>query len=373
MLCISEYPSLKKNSSVEQFHDIDHFSFVRLVPMLQFLKIFFTSVFFLFVATTSFAAIPITTDSRIKTFVYNENEVFPITVHYGYMTSVEFAKNETIHTIAPGNGYSWKFIQDGRRLFIKALEGAAHTNMTVITSKRTYQFELESKDPSEMVDEQLVYVVRFYYPDELLKEPKAVVNTNPFMSSSPSYQAQPVMPSLPNIPAEISALPPQTQTTPASTFLPPLPSAITTSPKQTTPTLPVEPALSYPQLQNSSTNIPAVVSDYSKNDPVVPQLPYPLTKNTSLSQPNSSLNYNYTLTGPDSIAPTMVYDDGTSTYLKFPNNNAIIPYFFTLSPTGTSTRASYARRQDMIVLDSVNSEIVLRYGNDEVHLYNEAH
>ena len=37
-----------------------------------------------FSASATFAGQPITTDSRIKTFVYNANEVFSITTHYGY-------------------------------------------------------------------------------------------------------------------------------------------------------------------------------------------------------------------------------------------------------------------------------------------------
>ena len=39
---------------------------------------------------TAHAAQPITTDSRIKTLVFNANEVFNITTHYGYQSNIEF-------------------------------------------------------------------------------------------------------------------------------------------------------------------------------------------------------------------------------------------------------------------------------------------
>ena len=51
---------------------------------------------------------PIATDSRIKTFVYSENDVFRVVVHHGYQTSVEFAEGEEISMISIGNNYAWQ-------------------------------------------------------------------------------------------------------------------------------------------------------------------------------------------------------------------------------------------------------------------------
>jgi len=136
-------------------------------------------------AVYAYASVPITTDSRIKTLVYNENEVFHLTLHYGYQSNIEFAKNEEIETISLGNSYSWKITPIGRRLFIKPLEGAAKTNMTVITDKQTYQFEIESKDPDDNLDEDLVYVVRFFYPDGNLDMPLPKVDTKRFLPRPP--------------------------------------------------------------------------------------------------------------------------------------------------------------------------------------------
>lgn len=142
-------------------------------------------------AGVSNAAVPITTDSRIKTFVYNENEVFRVVVHYGYQSNIEFGKGEEIETISVGNSYSWKITPLKNRLFLRPVEGAAHTNMTVITNKRTYQFEIASKEPDEKIDEELVYVVRFFYPQESFDKPRPVVDTKQFAPSvAPATEAK---------------------------------------------------------------------------------------------------------------------------------------------------------------------------------------
>ena len=113
----------------------------------------------------TFSDTPITTDSRIKTYIYNENEVFLLLVHYGYQSSIEFGLNEHIEMMSLGDSYAWKINPVGRRLFIKPLEENIHTNMTVITNKRTYQFDIMSKAPDLDFDKDLVYVVRFFYPE----------------------------------------------------------------------------------------------------------------------------------------------------------------------------------------------------------------
>ena len=83
---------------------------------------------------------PISTDSRIKTLIYNPNEIFRLVVHFNFQTSVEFEKDEEIKTITTGNSYAWQLIPIDNRLFIKPLEDNILTNMTIITNKRVYQF-----------------------------------------------------------------------------------------------------------------------------------------------------------------------------------------------------------------------------------------
>jgi type IV secretion system protein VirB9 len=128
---------------------------LKLVIMLSFLM-----------ASISIADEPITTDNRIKTYVYNENEVYPLVIFYGYQTSIEFAIGEELSTISIGDSYSWSINPIGNRIFIKPLEENMHTNMTILTNKRSYQFDLFSKKSDGDFDKELVYVMRFYYPEQ---------------------------------------------------------------------------------------------------------------------------------------------------------------------------------------------------------------
>jgi len=108
--------------------------------------------------------IPVTTDNRIKTYIYNPNEVYLLVVHYGFQSHIEFAKSEEIQTITLGDSYAWKITPLAKRLFIKPMERNIRTNMTVITSKRTYQFDIVAKELDAGEEKDLVYVIRFVYP-----------------------------------------------------------------------------------------------------------------------------------------------------------------------------------------------------------------
>jgi len=134
---------------------------------------------------------PISTDSRIKTFVYSENEVFPIVLHVDYQTVIEFSNNEAISNYSVGNSYAWQFNIVGRSLFIKPMEENILTNMIVTTNKRQYYFELQSKTLAEAVDQDLAYVVRFFYPDfeEDSVKPQyiATKNDNPYVTAVKPY------------------------------------------------------------------------------------------------------------------------------------------------------------------------------------------
>lgn len=127
------------------------------------IKLIFISILLSFSSVRSDE--PITTDSRVKTYVYNENEIYPLKIFYGYQTSIEFAKGEEVSTISMGDSYAWQITPVGRRIFVKPLEENMHTNMTILTNKRAYQFDLFSKKIEGEFDSDLVYVMRFYYPD----------------------------------------------------------------------------------------------------------------------------------------------------------------------------------------------------------------
>lgn len=130
------------------------------------------------------ASQPIVSDSRVKTFVYNENEVYTVLTQYGYQSNIEFGKGEEIQTISVGDRVAWQIIPAGKRLFIQTLQDNAHTNLTVVTDKHAYQFDLRSTGVTEGNEDRLVYVARFYYPDEDWDQPTPIAAPEQVVSHS---------------------------------------------------------------------------------------------------------------------------------------------------------------------------------------------
>lgn len=133
---------------------------VKKILAALLLKILCISAF-----TAAYAEIPIATDSRIKTYVYNPNDVFLVVVISGFQSSIEFAEGEKIKTLSMGDSYSWSMTPIENRLFIKPLENNVRTNMTIITNLRTYQFDVVSKSEGHDYSDTS-YVIRFYYPEK---------------------------------------------------------------------------------------------------------------------------------------------------------------------------------------------------------------
>jgi len=105
----------------------------------------------------------ITKDNRIQEYIYNPNEIYLLRLHFGFQSHIEFAKNEEVQNIILGDAYAWKLTPIGNRLFIKPLEKYIRTNMTVITNKRTYEFDISSVELVEGGEKDLVYVIKFDY------------------------------------------------------------------------------------------------------------------------------------------------------------------------------------------------------------------
>jgi type IV secretion system protein VirB9 len=106
---------------------------------------------------------PLTTDSRIRTMVYSENEVFRLITRFGYESSIEFTPSEKIKVVSVGDSTPFRVNPEGNRIFVKANLNNQITNMTVVTTKHAYHFELSSLDDEK---NEVIYVMRFYYPED---------------------------------------------------------------------------------------------------------------------------------------------------------------------------------------------------------------
>ncbi len=130
---------------------------------------FFLLVSLLLLAMPSFSireSRPTAIDSRIRVLVYSPDDVFKFVGYYGYQTSIELAQDEEVVSISMGDTSAWQIVPSGFRIFIKPMEDDATTNMTLITNKRTYFFELYAEEAEDIRDPDMVFNVRFLYPED---------------------------------------------------------------------------------------------------------------------------------------------------------------------------------------------------------------
>lgn len=112
-----------------------------------------------------------TADPRLASRVYNPDEVVRIEGRAGVQATVVFGEDEHIENVAIGDANAWQVTPNKRAnmLFVKPLGAAARTNMTVITDRRSYTFDLVAGAALRPV-----YVLRFAYPaDEKAKAEQA--------------------------------------------------------------------------------------------------------------------------------------------------------------------------------------------------------
>jgi type IV secretion system protein VirB9 len=85
-------------------------------------------------------------------------------------------------------------------------------------------------------------------------------------------------------------------------------------------------------------------------------------------------NTNYSIAeGADSqdIVPTLIFDDGRFTYLRFPGNREV-PAVFHVLGDGSETLVNARMEDDLLVVDRVSRRLVLRAGSAVVGVWNEA-
>lgn len=238
----------------------------------------FILIFFVNIALAVRESRPMPIDSRIRVMIYNPDDVFKFIGYYGYQASIELAKEEEIVSISMGDTNSWQIVPAGNRIFIKPMEQDATTNMTIITNKRTYFFELYAAETLDMRDPDMVFNLRFIYPDD---------------------------------------------------------------------------EMTGDHIQN-----------YTASTSASPDLAHP-----------EKYNFNYSISGNESIAPIKIFDDGIYTYLQFRDKNAELPAIFAVDEALRESMVNYRLAQDnanMVIIEQVFQKLSIRLGKKIVCVYNEA-
>ena len=125
-------------------------------------------------------------DSRIKTVIYDQRNVVRINGHYGYSTHVVFGSSETIEDIVAGDSLGWQIIPgvSPNHLTFKPTEELNHTNVTIVTNKHTYNFELDAHDNHSRKAKDLTFDLYFRYPQEELAQTRNLLKQKERLESS---------------------------------------------------------------------------------------------------------------------------------------------------------------------------------------------
>ena len=106
-------------------------------------------------------------DIRIRNAVYDPDQVYIIETDLRFSTTIHFGRGERFQAVIAGDTQSFEItpITDlGNVISIKPHIARATTNMTVITNRRTYSFELREGKISGRTGR--FYEVRFSYPED---------------------------------------------------------------------------------------------------------------------------------------------------------------------------------------------------------------
>jgi type IV secretion system protein VirB9 len=103
-------------------------------------------------------------DSRIRVAVYSSQEVYRLHGYVGYQIDLQFEPGETFVGLGAGDVEGLSFVSQDNHLFIKPKAARVSTNLTVLTTRRPYQFDYtvsaQSPDPGTA---DVIYSLRFSY------------------------------------------------------------------------------------------------------------------------------------------------------------------------------------------------------------------
>ena len=104
-------------------------------------------------------------DPRLVERLYDPTQVVRIEGKVNVQSTIQFGEGEAIENVAIGDSQSWQVTPNRRAnlLFVKPLEPRATTNMTVVTNKHTYLFDLVASPNTRTP----LYILTFTYPVEV--------------------------------------------------------------------------------------------------------------------------------------------------------------------------------------------------------------
>ena len=107
-------------------------------------------------------ATPALADNRLVEVRYDAAKIYRVEGKPKVQATIRFGEDEAIENVAIGDSNAWQITPNKRAnlLFVKPLLARANTNMTVVTNKHTYLFDLVASPTA-----QPMYVLSFTYPE----------------------------------------------------------------------------------------------------------------------------------------------------------------------------------------------------------------
>ena len=103
-------------------------------------------------------------DERIRSVVYNGEEVYRLRGFVGYQIDLQFENGETFTGLGAGDLEGLSFVGQDNHLFLKPKAAKVVTNLTVLTSRREYQFDYTASSQHPAADDPgVIYALRFTY------------------------------------------------------------------------------------------------------------------------------------------------------------------------------------------------------------------
>ena len=220
------------------------------------------------------SSVALADDARIVEKFYDAGKVVRIEGKTKVQATIQFGEDEHIENVAIGDSQAWQVTPNKRAnlLFVKPLAATAATNMTVVTDRHTYLFDLVASASAKPL-----YVLKFTYPEE-------------------------------------------------------------------------------PKPQVAAVEAPTADEIAAASDP------------QAVTDP-AALNFAWAGKGDRKLLPARTYDDGTATFLAWPAGSPV-PAILIKDTAGTEGPVNFTVRGDVIVVDGVPREIVLRSGKDSATLVN---
>jgi type IV secretion system protein VirB9 len=118
-------------------------------------------------------------DNRLRSVVYSADEVYRLRGYAGYQIDLEFEPGEGFVGLGAGDVEALAFVAQDNHLFVKPKAINVHTNLTVLTTRRSYHFDYSvDATPPDPGHRDVIYVLRFVYVRVPAPDPSAVVSSD---------------------------------------------------------------------------------------------------------------------------------------------------------------------------------------------------